>query len=72
MLVKDKVIAIFGGSGAIGSAVAHAMAREGDEFTSARVIARSWIEWRGKFMRRAAGARPLSLMSSMSDRSASG
>ena len=29
MLVKDKVAAIFGGSGAIGSAVAHAMAREG-------------------------------------------
>ena len=29
MLVKDKVAVIFGGSGAIGSAVAHAMAREG-------------------------------------------
>jgi NAD(P)-dependent dehydrogenase (short-subunit alcohol dehydrogenase family) len=29
MLVKDKVAVIFGGSGAIGSAVAHTMAREG-------------------------------------------
>lgn len=29
MLVKDKVAVIFGGSGAIGFAVAHAMAREG-------------------------------------------
>lgn len=29
MLLKDKIVVIFGGSGAIGSAVAHVMAREG-------------------------------------------
>lgn len=29
MLLKDKIVVIFGGSGAIGRAVAHVMAREG-------------------------------------------
>lgn len=43
MLLAGKVTVIFGGSGAIGSAVAHTMAREGAMCIWARAVRKSWI-----------------------------
>lgn len=43
MLLAGKVAVIFGGSGAIGSAVSHAMAREGAHVYLGRAVRKSWI-----------------------------
>lgn len=70
MLVKDKVAAIFGGSGAIGSAVAHAMAREGARVYLGARDRQKLDRVAGEI--RAAGPKPLSLISSTNDRPPSG